>query len=310
MNTEHFCTLFDSKFLPMGLCLHDSLLARAKPFHLWILCMDEEVEKQLQALALPHVNLLSLQKEETPELLSIKGGRSRAEYCWTLTPFLPSMVFRHDSSITRVTYVDADLFFFQDPAILLEEFTHSKKSALLTEHAYAPEYEQGETSGRFCVQFMAFNKDTAGLKILKWWQERCIEWCFARHEDGKFGDQKYLDQWPTLFGNDIHILQNTALAMAPWNAAHIFIKKGHDFLPVFYHFHGLRNISRHAVRLRRGYKIGNANKLYNTYVGALKAAKKKLRSRNFSWPTTEKAESLLDKLRMLRDFFRGEIAFF
>ena len=53
--TEHFVTLFDSKFLPMGMALHDSLMAHAQPFHLWILCMDEMVEKQLKLISLPDV---------------------------------------------------------------------------------------------------------------------------------------------------------------------------------------------------------------------------------------------------------------
>ena len=32
-----------------------------------------------------------------------------------------------------------------------------------------------------------------GLKALKWWRDRCLEWCYARIEDGKFGDQFYIE---------------------------------------------------------------------------------------------------------------------
>jgi hypothetical protein len=69
---------------------------------------------------------------------------------------------------------------------------------LITDHGYAPEYDQSATSGQYCVQFMTFERD-GGEPVRRWWEERCIEWCYARFEDGKFGDQKYLDDWPYRF---------------------------------------------------------------------------------------------------------------
>ena len=184
--TEHFVTLFDSKFLPMGMALHNSLISQGQPFHLWIICMDDKVEQQLGLVALPNVTLLPLASMETSELLEVKPGRSRGEYCWTLTPFTFQAVFDRDDSITRVTYLDSDIFFFDTPLTLLREFDASGKHVLITEHAFAPEYDfYVNLSGRFCVQFMTFRRSAEGKKVMRWWQERCLEWCFERHEDGK-----------------------------------------------------------------------------------------------------------------------------
>jgi len=77
-SVEHFVTLFDGSFLPMGMALHESLMDNGRPFHLWILCMSDEVEQQLAKVALPHVTLLPLKSVETPKLLAVKAGRSRA----------------------------------------------------------------------------------------------------------------------------------------------------------------------------------------------------------------------------------------
>jgi hypothetical protein len=266
-HVEHFVTLFDNNYLPMGLALHHSLMAQGQPFHLWILCMDELVEQHLLRLALPQVSLIPLHEVEDARLLAVKPLRSRGEYCWTLTPFVSQFVFERDAQVERVTYLDADLFFFDHPKLLLDEFEHSGKHVLITEHAYDPRYDKTRKSGRFCVQFMTFRRTEGAMKIMHWWQERCLEWCYAKPEAGKLGDQKYLDQWPVLFKHEIHILQQKEKTLAPWNVRY-FEQQGHGRVaPVFYHFHGFRIISSSRALLYSGYRIGKASSvIYQTYL--------------------------------------------
>jgi len=255
----------------MGVTLHQSLVKTGQPFHLWILCMDELAEKQLAILALPHVTLISLKEIETQALLNIKSTRSKGEYCWTLTPFLPDFVLGRAQDMERVTYLDADLYFYDTPQLLFCEFDQSGKQVLITEHAYAPEYDQTAVSGRFCVQFLTFRKTPGSLRVLGWWQEKCLEWCFARYEEGKFGDQKYLDCWPDLFGDVVHVLRQTDKTLAPWNVNHVSRVLQGALNPVFYHFHEFRMITPGKMRLFLGYKIGRRGlRLYDTYLAALK----------------------------------------
>ena len=195
---ERYVTLFDSLFLPQGLALHLSMERHVKDYTLWILCVDDEAHDVLTKLQLPNVRLLQLSKLETAELLRIKPTRSKGEYCWTLTPFAPRFVFEADADVQRVTYLDADMWFRKHPAPIFREFEASGKQVLITDHAYAPEYDQSATSGQYCVQFITFTRD-GGEVVRQWWEDRCVEWCYARFEDGKFGDQKYLDSWPELF---------------------------------------------------------------------------------------------------------------
>ena len=267
---EHFVTLFDHKFLPSGLALHASLIKHAGPFRLWILCMDEQVEQQLGRLNLPHVSLISLQEFETPELRAVKPGRSKGEYCWTVTSFTFQAVFARDASVERVTYLDADLFFYRDPAILLDEFQASLKDVLITDHAYAPEYDHTHKSGRFCVQFLTCRNTPGGRKVTEWWQQRCLEWCYNRFEDGKFGDQKYLDSWPEKFSSEVHILAQTQETLAPWNVRLFFSKSGFRH-PVFFHFHSLRITNPDRAVLYTGYNVGReGEKLYSEYLVSFK----------------------------------------
>lgn len=263
--------------------------------------MDELVEEQLRQLNLPHVSLIPLHDAESEELLSVKDGRSRGEYCWTLTPFTPQLVFDRDENVGRVTYIDADLFFFDSPLILLQEFEDSGKQVLITDHAYSPEYDQTATSGRFCVQFMTFMRTDGGRKVMRWWQERCLEWCFARAEDGKFGDQKYLDDWPERFAAEVHVLQQMEKTLAPWNASRFCAGPGKPPAPVFYHFHNLRIVRTNRVVLYCGYKIrGLCGPFYGRYIEALRQSASSMRARQIKIPTIPQRGGALQFLRALK----------
>ena len=123
----------------------------------------------------------------------------------------------------------------------MAEFEQAGASVLITEHRYTPVYDYSATSGIYCVQFMTFNADERGLKVLQWWQDRCLEWCFARFENGKFGDQMYLDDWTERF-DGVHVLQHLGGGVAPWNVQQYRIQEVsnklyvNDYPIIFYHF--------------------------------------------------------------------------
>jgi hypothetical protein len=279
MQIEHFVTLFDDTFLPLGMALHESLCAHARPFHLWVICMDEAVETHLRHLALPDLTPIPLRDIETPDLLAVKPGRSRAEYCWTLTSFTFSAVFERCEAAQRVTYLDADLFFFDDPRVLLRELDESGRHVLITEHAYAPEYDQTRLNGRFCVQFVVFDQSFHAANVMHWWQARCLESCSARPHNGKFGDQKYLDDWPTRFSDAVEVVRQTEKTLAPWNVSHVADRHAGPLTPVTYHFHNFRLVGPDRARIYLGYRIcGQAMELYADYLAAVSRAIRRLQA--------------------------------
>jgi len=262
---EHYVTLFDSLFLPQGIALHRSMERCMLSFTLWILCVDDAVFVTLTKLDLPNVRLLKLSELESKELVSVKSGRTKAEYCWTLTPFAPRFVFEADPLVHRVTYVDADIWFRRDPSPIFHEFDESGKHVLITDHAYAPEYDQSATSGQYCVQFMIFTREKSEL-VRGWWEDRCIEWCYRRLEDGKFGDQKYLDDWPLRFSAHVHVLSKYEWTLAPWNATRFPFSQG-----IFYHFHGVRLLRGHKIDFGAIYSLPETliENLYKPYANDL-----------------------------------------
>lgn len=297
---EHFVTVFDSWFLPQGLALHSSLEQHVGAYTLWILCMDDDAEQVLKRLNLPNVRLFSISKAETPELLRVKAGRTRAEYCWTLTPIAPRLVFEAEPGASRVTYVDADLWFRRSPAPLFRELEWSGKQVLITDHAYAPEHDKSATSGQYCVQFVTFTK--AGEIVRKWWEDRCIEWCFARSENGKFGDQKYLDDWPERFADQVHVLQHQEWTQAPWNATRFPYGSA-----VTYHFQGLRLVEPRMVSLS-DYPLPPPlmRHVYEPYVDCLRQALATLARVGFTPRVQGQRASILWRFkRILYGFYFG-----
>ena len=269
---EHYVTLFDSSFLPQGLALHASMMRHAGAFTLWVLCMDEETKATLENLNPPNVRTIALRDVETAELERVKPGRNRAEYCWTLTPFTPKFVFERDPSVARVTYVDADVFLLKSPRPIFEELEQSGKAVLITDHAYDAEYDQAAVSGQYCVQFMTFVRG-ASEEVRQWWEDRCIEWCFDRKEDGKCGDQKYLDDWPTRFAAKVHVLRQLDALLAPWNARRFPYSRA-----IVWHFHGLRLLEGEKALLHGPYEVPHVvhEMVYQPYLAELRAALKLL----------------------------------
>ena len=212
-------------------------------FHLYIFAFDDISLSVLRQLNLKNVTVISLQEFEDEELLKIKPTRSKGEYCWTCSSSTILYCLEH-FNLSHCTYVDADLYFYSNPQVLVDEM--GDKSVLITLHNYAPEYDRTKTSGKYCVQFVTFRNDAEGLKVLKWWRSVCLDWCYARMEDGKFGDQKYLDDWTERF-DCVHVLKNFGGGIAPWNGTKYFLDEnlqvsyGTQQYPLcFYHFHDLK----------------------------------------------------------------------
>jgi hypothetical protein len=274
----NFCTLFNSNYLVYGLTLYESLKKTTESFHLYIYAFDDLCYDYFRDKELPHITIIKLEDFEDEALLNIKSTRSFGEYCWTCTP----SVIRHainKFNLDICTYVDADLYFFSSPQPLLDEL--GDKSVLITEHRYYPRYDQSVESGIYCVQFMTFKNTDSGMEVLEWWRNACIDWCFNKFEDGKFGDQKYLDDWLDRF-DTVHSLKHLGGGLAPWNVQNYKYEIGMDkifviendnkFELVFYHFHDLKFFQSNVVRLTNEIYILPKLVIHHIYKSYLKIA--------------------------------------
>lgn len=241
MTPRYFCTLFDSGYLIKGLAMIRSLERFCPGMRIHVLCMDEQTKVILKDLQMPFVHCVSLAEVETEALLKAKADRGVAEYCWTLSSGFTWYVMANNPDIDLLTYVDADLMFYSDVQPLFDEIGDA--SIAIIEHRFTPRLKDREVNGRFCVEWDSFRRDEQGMACLTRWRDQCLDWCYYRLEDGKMGDQKYLDEWPDLYSS-CHILMHPGAGIAPWNyAQYKFDKDASGNITVegdpliFYHFH-------------------------------------------------------------------------
>lgn len=285
-------TLFNELYLLRGLALLEGLRAHQGAHHLAVLAMSRATEEVLRRLDLRGLTIVSLSDFETPDLLVVKPSRSYAEYCWTCTP--SAILYALEKlGWDHAIYLDADLFFYHDPSPVVRSWLESPDDIFLTDHWYTPRYDQSAKSGRFCVQFLGFKKTPNAVGALRWWADRCLEWCYARHEGGKFGDQKYLDDWPEQFSG-VRVNADRGLGVAPWNVQQYRLEEGYRIRHVptgyrgplyFFHFHGLAWESEERV-WAGSYALSPVikEKLYRPYVEQLARWEKRLRALGFSLP--------------------------
>jgi len=276
----NFTTLFNTGYLAKGMALYNSLVKNCPQFHLYIFAFDDISYKILVEKNLVNATIIALHEFETDALLQVKKERSVAEYCWTCTPFTVKYCIEN-FNLHHCTYLDADTFFYSDPTLLITQMGND--AVLITPHNYHSYYETSTTSGIYCVQFTTFKNNSQGMQVLNWWAQACLKWCYARYEDGKMGDQKYLDSWPYMF-DDVHICRNTGAGLAPWNTLNYNFKKENnsftvdETLLVFYHFHDLKYLSDNSWYLG-GYEIPEiiVEEIYKPYMRMLLEIDKNLK---------------------------------
>jgi hypothetical protein len=242
----NFCTVFDSGYISRGIALYNSLVNTCADsyFSLYVVCTDQQCYNILTELNKPGIIPIHLENElEDDAIREARGNRTWREYCWTLSACSIWHCIK-TYQLDSCTYLDADIYFYQSPQIILDELEDN--SVLLTDHFFAPEFNEGENAGKYCVQFVAFKNDVNGMKALEYWRSSNIEWCYAKFEDDKFGDQKYLEHLERNFGNVV-ISNNIGGGIAPWNVCkYNFIEdepnleiqfENQKSVPVYYHFH-------------------------------------------------------------------------
>lgn len=258
MQNSVFCMVVSSTRLIQGMACFFSLYRNVKNFKVYILCVDDKCYEFLNKIKFFNLILVKISELNRKDLLELKSKRKLNQYCWTLKPSFVNHVFNLDDSIERVTYIDSDLFFFQNPNIIFKN--QPDASVLLSSgEIFLPMYSKKfnhymqSLTGNFNSGFISFKNDINGVECVNWWEKMCIDSCTSNPEDNKFGDQKYLDDIPFLFEN-VQEITTPGINIGHWNYPKYTFSIIDDNVMVnnskliFYHFSGFRIISKCDIR--------------------------------------------------------------
>lgn len=273
------CTLFTKDYLVHGLTLYNSLKRYNDSFHLWICCVDDKVYETLDRMNLEHITLISLNNLKDKRVEKLQRQRETHELCWTLKSIFIEYITKNNFCLEKILYVDADIFFFDSLDAIYNEW--GDNSVYISKQYLGPKGE--DKYGKYNAGLIGFKRDWEGMKILKWWRDKCIEWCSNKFEKDRWTDQKYLDQW-TFISSRIKVSQEFGVNVGPWNVGRVtqidvvdnkvYINGKHKL--VCYHFSGFKILGEKQFevcsykRKKRIPKI--AEQIYDMYIKEVETA--------------------------------------
>jgi hypothetical protein len=209
---KYLCTLSDKNYLGRGLALYKSLKRHtADKFILYYLALDETCFKKLEELKLSGIIPISLSEIESKkkELFEARNNRPYNEYCWTLASYFSHYIIS-EFWVPDITYIDSDIFFYQDIEMFFKEI--GLKSVGIIAHRHNT---VGDRDGAYNVGIIHF-KWNKGLEVLTWWKNAVLNKLYPHLQT--CGDQKYLEEFIPQFGEEnVCVVDKTIGHGAPWN---------------------------------------------------------------------------------------------
>lgn len=224
------------------------------------------------------------------EIASRIQGRSFAEKIFSVGPSFLLLQAHNVVKNGWLIYADSDLFFFQPLWEYLQELP-SCNVVIAPHRHYFWNQQRLAKYGEFNVGLVAFKNNVEGLRALRYWADSCLNWCFDKAEDGKYADQKYLEDFASV-ASGVYVEKSGGANLAPWNSdlSRISVdNKGNIFVNkerlVYFHAQGIKHVNGRWVLGHINYLSFASRQLkkliYAAYFRKLETWSKRLRTGSF-----------------------------
>jgi len=204
---KHLCTVSDINYLHQGLALYNSLKESSTNFKLHYLCLCDTSYDVISKIDNENIQAYHIKHLLTADekLQSIRNS-DYSYFCWLLSSYFCNMLL---PKFDNIMYIDSDIYFHKDIQIVYDEIG-DRDVGIFRHRMFPLHIERGE--GKYNVGVIYFKNSEDGNKTLSWWADAVLNKKYP--ELATCGDQKYLDNFPTICSN-IYIDKNIGHG-APW----------------------------------------------------------------------------------------------
>jgi len=262
------CTIISPNYLAYARTLAGSYLAQHPGHQFFVLIVADLTDpapfanEPFQTVMLPALDIPDLRGEAMKyEILELNTN---------VKPTFMKHLFT-TYALDHLLYLDPDIFCYSPLTPVFEALeTHD---AVLTPHITTP-MDDGKSpseqdhlyNGTYNLGFFATRNTPEGIRILSWWERRCLDNGFSEGRTGLFVDQKWMNLLPGLFAQ-VAILRYPGTNMAYWNLHERSLAPGDLAIPqvlsptttvgpvplCFFHFSGIvpadpTSLSQHTNR--------------------------------------------------------------
>ncbi len=309
-------TLAARNYFAHAKCLGDSVKKHCPEVDFFIFQVDKNIDNI--DLDIERFTVINNDELKIPKLLEMAFKYDVIEFSTSLKPFAIEYLFK-TLGYEKILYIDPDMILYSSPMFLYDLLDN--KHALLTPHLIKPyiNYEGATTEeellfvGIYNLGFFGVKNSDTGNHIVKWWQAKLLNQCFADKEDALHVDQKWMDFLPSLYTDSIEILRHSGINVAFWNFHERNITTTNELFTVdnmelvLFHFSGLVPEDYETIcRKQTKYNLSNKPELrsiFEKYVTCLNEnGYKFLKDLIYSYNQFDNGEFILKYQRRL---FRG-----
>jgi hypothetical protein len=214
-------TICSNNYLALAKTLADSYHDH-NPGGKFVICLVDKKSEEVDYAQFKNTEVIAVADIGIPGFTDLADKYDIVELNTAVKPFFIAYLFNHDPLISKVVYLDPDIYVLGSFDEVDKELADN--TLVITPHIIKP-YPLDEqvlpertflNYGIYNLGFIALNRCAEADGFLNWWQERLRRYCYIDFADGCFTDQLWINFAP-LFFKGVKVSFHLGINVAYWN---------------------------------------------------------------------------------------------